>query len=371
MRISPFQAIYPNFDYITSPDSFFGTVKQDFREYYDSGFFHRSGGEGFYIYQIRNARRTHTGLLACMDIRDFLEGRLKKHEHTLPAKEQRQMHLLLHRRAMVKPVLATYPDVPEIKAVFEAYEKEHAPFFTAQFEESEEEHVFWEVSEKEAIEQIRDLFREKVPGAYIADGHHRTSCTALLYQRRQGKGDDHKFSRLLCAFFPVHELEVFDYNRVVEGLEDISLTTFMAKISQLFHIQVLEEGRKPLHKHEIIMLLNHEWFQLKWKQSILDLHQDEPVVLDASLLDEHVLGEILGMEDVRTDDRIKYVEGIAGLSGFRSGVLRNEHNVGFLLYPVYLDDMILVSDKQQVMPPKSTWFEPRMKNGLIVHELKS
>jgi uncharacterized protein (DUF1015 family) len=279
------------------------------------------------------------------------------------------MHLLLQRHAMVKPVLATYPDVKEIGDFFEYYQSSHDPFFSAHFEENNEDHIFWEVTEGEAIQQIQDLFREKVPSTYIADGHHRSSTTAILYERRKKKDDAQRFNRLLCAFFPVHELEVFDFNRIVEGLEGISLTTFMAQISQLFDIEILDESRKPDHKHELVMFLNQEWFRLVWKPEVLDNYSEKPVILDADLLDRHVMMNILGIEDTRVDERIKYVGGRTGMASFKSKVLKSIYNIGFLLYPVHLDDMIEISDKLEVMPPKSTWFEPRMKNGLIVYEV--
>lgn len=369
MHILPLQATFPDFGYITSPDSFFGRVKEDFREYRESGFFHKSPREGIYVYQIQTPQRNFSGIIACLDIEDFKTGKLKKHENTLASKEQQQMHLLLHRNAMVKPVLATFPDSPRLTEIMNKYSAREPVFFSANFEKNNEKHLFWEVSNPQEISIIQSIFREEVPAAYIADGHHRATITHLLNQRKDEIKSKQAFDRLLCAFFPVSQLEVHDYNRIVQGLDEITPASFMARLSRIFKIKPLKSGRKPGRKHEIILFLQQEWFRLTWKPSTLKKFEMEGPLLDASLLDKLVMDAILGIEDVRTDDRISYIEGVAGLHGFKSKVLRNEHNIGFLLYPVFTSDIIEISDRKETMPPKSTWFEPRMKNGLIVYEL--
>ncbi len=368
MNLSPFKAVYPDFDFITSADSFFGSVKVDFAEYRKSGFFQKSDKESIYLYQIADDHRTYTGIIACASIDDFLAGRIKKHENTLSSKEQRQMHLLLQRQAMVKPVLLIYPAVQAIDDLVDQYIKKEPPFFSAYFEEEAQKHTFWEIDNTLLIEKIKSLFLNHVPETYIADGHHRTSTTALLYQRRKNKEGGERYNKLLSAFFPSHELEIRDYNRVIEILEDISLTTFMAKLSQVCDIEILSIPRKPEHKYELTMFVNREWFRLTWKQEIIAAQTYQPV-LDASLLDKYVLQDILGIEDVSADTRIKYISGVEGLESFRAKTIQNEHRLGFCLYPVELKDLIQVADAGEIMPPKSTFFEPRMKNGLIVYEI--
>lgn len=367
MRIYPFQAKYPNFDYITSSDSFFSNVKQEYPDYDKSGFFKRSPHEGFYLYEIRTNNRSFTGLVACVDIREYFDGHIKKHENTLAAKEQRQMQLLMHRHAMVKPVLLFHPPLFSLSQILEKYKK-HEPLYTAHFEELDEWHFMWEISEGEVIRKVQEQFREFIPEAYIADGHHRSSMTALLYERRKGKKDVHKFEKLLCTFFPASELEIFDYNRVVEALEEVSVPYLFARLSKVVDIDVLSVPAKPHAKHEMSMVVNKEWFSLRWKPEVVQAWPEE-VVLDASLLDHHVFNQILGIEDVRTDQRLKYVEGTRGLDEFRAIVAKGEHRIGFCLYPVDIEDLIHVADAGKIMPPKSTWFEPRMKNGLVVYEI--
>ena len=368
MRIKPFQAVYPNFDYITSADSFFDTVKVQYPEYKKSGFFNKTAQEAIYIYQIKTDKRVYTGLVACSDIQDFNEGNIKKHENTLSQKEQQQMHLMLSRNATVKPVLLTYPNVDKIKNLIHQTIKKNKPFYTTIMELKQQQHTFWEVSDGALIQKFQKLFEKHVPRAYIADGHHRTSTTALMSERMKNNSDGKNYDLLLSAFFAVDELEIYDYNRVVDGLNECSMTTFMAKISQVFNVEILAEARKPNKKYEVVMFLNREWFVLTWKQEVLDEYEKESVLLDASLLNEKVMKGILGIEDVRTDTRIKYIEGPKGLEALKERSIRNDSRVAFALYPVELTDLLQIADEGKTMPPKSTWFEPRMKNGLVVHE---
>ena len=368
MRIKPFQAVYPNFDFITSTDSFFANVKYEYPAYNKSGFFKKTSQEAIYIYRITTEGRTYTGIIACSDLRDYYEGKIKKHEDTLASKEQMQMHLIIQRGAMVKPILLTYLDVKEVNKWVKNYTKKNKCFFETHFEAENQTHSFWEVSDGKSIQTIQKLFDQKVEKSYIADGHHRSSTSALLHERLQHKEKDKKYDQLLSAYFPVSELEVHDYNRIVEGLNECSLTTFMAKISQIFNIEILEVGRKPTTKHEIVMYLNREWFSLKWKNSVLKKYEKSEVILDATMLDEKVLKDILGIKDIRTDIRIKYVEGTKGIKDIRRKTIKNENRIAFLLFPTDLADLMRIADANMVMPPKSTWFEPRMRNGLLVQE---
>ena len=368
MRIKPFQAVYPNLNFITSPDEFFGTVKERYPEYRESGFFNKTAQESLYVYQIKAPHRVYTGIIACTDVRDYLDGKIKKHENTLAAKEQQQMHLMLQRGAIVKPILLTYPDVPKLNKLILKITKQQEAFYEVLFEKQNQVHSFWELSDGQQIQQIQDLFKAKIPETYIADGHHRTSTTALMHKRLGHQKGEPNYDQVLCAFFPSKELDVHDYNRVVDGLTDMSLTTFMAKISQIFEIEILKKERKPKEKHEIVMYVNREWFALRWKTKVLKAYKNEKVLLDVTLLNEKVLHDIIGITDVRTDLRVKYVEGPKGVEDIRNKTNKSDTKIGFMLYPVRLEDLMTIADAEQVMPPKSTWFEPRIKNGLIVQE---
>ena len=367
MRINPFQAVYPNFDYVASTDTFFATVKTEYSGYRKSGFFHKTPQEGLFLYQIVTKKRTFTGLITCNDIRDYTEGKIKKHENTLTSKEQQQLNLLVSRKAMVKPVLLTYPDVKPLAKLFNNHIKKNKPFYSCEIPGEKQTHYVWEITDGALIRKIQILFKEEIPVSYIADGHHRISTTSLLYKRFKKKGVK-KYDQLLSIYFPASELEVHDYNRVVEGLEDCTPTLFMVRMGQLFNIEVLDKPEKPKHKHEITLFINREWYKLTWKKSVLKEYRKKKADLDATMLDEKVLFDILGIKDVRTDRRITYVEGPKGIEAVRSQVIKSRYRIGFCLYPVDLEDLMKIADANKTMPPKSTWFEPRVKNGLIVLE---
>ncbi len=366
MRIRPFQAVYPNLDNITSVDTFFGRVKYEFPDYKKDGFFSKIAEEAIYIYRISKPDRNYTGLIACSDINDYLEGKIKKHENTLRSKEQQQMQLMARRNAIVKPVLLTYPGISEITKLLNGFIEKNHFVFEIEFEKENQRHTFWKVIEKPLIQQIQQLFLEKVPITYIADGHHRCAATALMHQMMEGNKNEALYSFMLSAFFPAEELEIHDFNRIVE--RKTSLTTFMARLSQIFNIEILAEPEKPSGKFEIVMFINQEWFKLFWKESVLDRYANQKVVLDASLLDELVLQNIMGIDDIRSSSRIQYFEGPKGLNELRSRAIKKDNNVGFCLFPVVLNDIFTVADMGETMPPKSTFFEPRIKNGLIVQE---
>jgi len=369
MHIRPFQAVYPNLDFVTSTDSFFQSVREEYNEYRDSGFFQKSAQEALYVYEIRGAKRSFRGIIACADIEDYLYGHIKKHEHTMADKEQKQLQLLLRRQALVKPVLVTYPEAPAITAWTRRIVEGEAPALRVFFEKEEQQHLLWEVRDGALIREIQELFNSDVPDTYIADGHHRSSSSALLYERTRDEELRERYRNLLCAFFPSTDLAIHDFNRVVEGLDDISLSRFMARLAQLFDIEILKAPIRPRRKFEILLFVNEEWYLLHWKKEVLKEYAEEEVILDSMLLNEKVLDDILGIEDIRSDQRIDYVAGPKGLEGLRKKIARRENRVGFCLYPVQLDELITLADHEKVLPPKSTWFEPRMKNGLIVYEI--
>ena len=366
MHLLPFRAIYPRLDLIASPDAFFGNVKVEYPSYRKNGFFLECRDESLYVYRIKDPKRDYTGIIACVSIQDYLNGMIKKHEGTLALKEQLQTELLLARTAVVKPVLLTYPAVEAIHAFSTDLILSKKPFFETSFEADKQRHQFWNVSDPGQIFLLKALFEQYVESAYIADGHHRCSTMAHMYQVTQNQKAGSPYDRVLCAFFPSSQLEILDYNRVVEGLEDISLTTFMAHLSQVVDIEVLKKPTRPREKHEMVMFINREWFRLRWRRRLMESFKGDEVLLDVQLLNELILENILDIDDVRTDERVKYIEGRQGIRGVRERVGKNVNRVGFFLYPVAMDDFMRIADEGEMLPPKSTWFEPRMRNGLLV-----
>lgn len=371
MHIQPFQAVYPDMELVSSPDHFFSTVKEKFDAYWDSGFYRRLPQEGIYLHRIETPTRTYTGLIACVDIQDYLDGEIKKHEDTLAAYEQEQVHLLLRRSAQVKPVMLTYHGVPDIDAICEEYIQSQRHFLETRFESPAENHRFWEVNNSAIIQQLQEIFREKVPAAYISDGHHRTSSTALMYQRMAKQHvADNPFRWMPCALYSTKEVEIYDFNRIVEGLNDISPVAFMAKLSQMCEVELLPGPARPAAKHELTMFLEREWFRLRWRPEVLEKHKDKPVVLDVSLLNEQVLQGILDIVDVRRDQRVGYHQGTKSIDLLKEKTLGNDERLAFCLYPVSLEDFLTISDEGGTLPPKSTWFEPRIRSGLIVRRFQ-
>ena len=367
MKIFPFRTVRPNLKYITSADTFFSTVKEEYPNYRKTGLFERSSQECVLIYQIQTPQRNHTGIISCVDIQEYADNNIKKHEHTLATKEQQQIHLLLLREAQVKPILLAVQSNDGLDKFIEDNIKNNEPVYHLNFEGDNTKHCFWEVTDWKQIERLQRIFNDNVPTAYIADGHHRIAAQSTLHARNAGKNPE-DFGHILAAFFPAEELQIWDFNRVIDALEDMSPTLFMAKLSKIFDIEILDEIRKPVRKHEIIMVTKGEIYSLVWRPNVIEEYYENHVLLDVKMLNEKVLQDILGIEDVRTDTRVRYVEGVAGPGKVRDKVLKSEHRIGFILFPVQMADFMRISDAGNVLPPKSTWFEPRMKNGLAVRD---
>lgn len=367
MNIHSLQAIFADHTMIASPETFYSSVKEEFMDYLKSGFYQKTPHEAIYICQIKSPSRIHLGMMCCVDINDYSTGKILKHENTLAEKEQKMMNMILQRHAMIKPVLLAYPPVSELQQFMQEYRDNKKPLFEVKFAESGEKHTIWEVKESGQIKELKKIFASKVPQCYIADGHHRCSTAEYLHKSMKGKKHLDGYDMLFAAFFDFDELQILDYNRVVDVFSDISPLSFMAGLSEKFSIKPLAQARKAMHKYEIILFAGREAFSLMWKQEILDQYKEEVVCLDAHLLDRYVFQEILGIRDVRLDNRIDYVEGVKGLEGILNKVYKNPNLAGFSLYPVDMQEVVKISDAKQIMPPKSTWFEPRMKNGLLAY----
>ncbi len=372
MNIEPFQATFPNFEMIASPDAFCEDAKNAFREYQDNGLFNNSPQEALYVYQILTATgRQHIGLMCLNQVQDYFDGKIKKHENTLSEKEQQQMQLFLRWNAVLKPVLLAYSPVQIINNWLEAFILKHQPMFSTFFEKDNQTHTVWAVTDKSEIHHLQTLFSEHIFSSYIADGHHRTTTIALLHERQNEQNPDLVFNHLFCAYFSADQLDILDYNRVVVGLKDITPVQFVVKLSKIFDLEVLENPRRPVCKHEIVMYVMREWYSLRWKKDVLEHHQRGSVILDANLLNELVLHDILGIKDVRNDARVMYVEGSKGLDGVRKSTKPSKSRIGFMMFPVAFEDMVQMADSGESLPPKSTYFEPRMRSGLMVNLLKT
>lgn len=369
MQIKPFSVLSPKLELVSSPDKFCDEAKNMYQEYVEKGLLTEHKQPALYIYRIEAAHRKHTGLVALNPVEDFFAGKIKKHEKTLDEREQHQIRLFLQWGAVLKPVLLTYPPSPSITDWLDGYARKHKPLFSTHFAKGHQTHRVWAVTGADDIQQAQALFAAQVRSVYIADGHHRTSTMVSLHEQSAEQYPQHDFDHLFCAFFAADQLNILDYNRVVDALTNISPASFIARLSGLFNISVLPAPRRPDHKHELVMCLRKEWYSLSWRPEILAEYPTDQVLLDAELLNERVLHNLLGIYDVRTDQRIIYVEGNKGVRGIQKQMTQSRQRVGFMLYPVAFDDMMRLADLGESLPPKSTYFEPRLRSGLLVKSL--
>ena len=362
MKIKPFKALQPNMNLISSPDSFASGIKKNFKDFLTSGMILEQADKAYFVYRIIDNGHPHTGIITGSSILEYFNNRIKKHEQTLNAKEQLHLHKFLQWNTTMKPILLVYPEVSAISDMIDEIVSLKKPSFEMEFELAPQVHQFWAVTEKKWTDQITELFKTQVRTAYIADGHHRIAATASLYEKFPKAHYNYTFT----AFFSFKEVKILPYNRVINDLNGMTPVHFMALLSKYFKIKPLKKPEAPNKKHQITFLLQHEWYRLTWKKKQINkLKVEDPVLLDSHLLN-HFIFPILGIEDPKMDKRITYVGGDEGLEGIIRKVGDDPSKVGFYLHPVTIEDMVTLSNLDKTLPPKSTWFEPRLKNGVIM-----
>ncbi len=337
----------------------------------DQGILKRDDVSQFYLYRQRMGEWEQTGLVAASSIDDYFEERIKKHEYTRPKKEEDRINNMYALGVHPGPVFLTYRDVDEINRILSEWTKKEPVYdFTS---DDGVKHQFWVIDDPKVIEEISKLFETKVPVTYIADGHHRAAASAKVGERlRQEKGEysgEEDFNYFLSVLFPASDLNIIDYNRVVKDLAGLSTPEFLNKLSDAFEVEEAHEAVKPSSPHEFGLYLGGKWYQLKARPGSFD--ETHPVDrLDVSILQKNVLDKILNIKDPRTDERVDFVGGIRGLNELEQLVDNGEWAAAFSLYPVKIHDLLAISDEGMVMPPKSTWFEPKLRSGLIIHPFR-
>lgn len=364
MRINAFQAVFPKLEKITSTDTFFATMREDYNSFREKDFFGKKNEFAIYIYTIQCKHGSYTGLITCTNIQDYLDEKIIKHEQTLKAKEANHLELTRSRNAMVKPVLLTYPPTPSINAWMLQYKSSHTLFLKVPFPQLEEVHFFWQVKEKNAIQNLQALFSAHVPKSYIADGHHRSSTLALLHQQNKSN----RYNQLLTAYFATDQLQILAFNRVVRLTDSVRYKQFLAHLEQYCLIKPLDAFHIPKQKNQFTLLYSNHFYQVEWKKSTLDQFSKQAIVLDTRILNEIIFKKIIGIKDPRRDLRVEYIGGPLGLDGLQQKLSEQDNSIGFYLFPTALHEIIQLADLGAVLPPKSTWFEPRMKNALITKE---
>ncbi len=368
MNVSAFKAVYPKVDLITSPSSFFASIKYQYREYSSSGVYSKTNGEGYYIYRIKTQFGHHTGVICATAVDDFNNKKILPHERTLAMKEQQMMHLLLKRKALVKPVLLGYYPIDDLHLKINRHIQNLEPMVHVIFDKVEEEHTIWSVHDNAFMSEIHDSL-SKLNTAYIGDGHHRTTTISLLNASTELGNEAEKYKNLLTVYFPFSQLNIWDFNRVVDISEIMSSSFFMAKLSKYFRIKPIRKFRKPEVKHELVLCIDEKWYSMKWKSKYTSVTDNTGVLLDSDLINKSVFQEILKIEDVRSDTRIKYFGGTEPLDKIKRHMKKFKNGVALFIYPVAIEELTLVADQNQTLPPKSTWFLPRLKSGIIAKEL--
>ncbi len=367
--------IKPEIDFPAGTDEHDEAVYQkaveNFELFKANGWLQQDEKERLYIYAQTMNGRTQYGIVGCAAVEDYLNGIIKKHELTRRDKEEDRMKHVRNTQANMEPVFFAYPAVEEIdRIVADIVSKQKAEYdFVA---EDGFGHHFWLIEDEKTIARIVELFAQ-VPFTYVADGHHRTAAAALVGKEKREKNPNHngteEYNFFLAVHFPDNQLNIIDYNRVVKDLNGLSEAELVARMGEDFVVEkVGTEICKPDKLHVFSMYLGNEWYRMEAKPG--RYNDNDPIgVLDVTILSDLVLDKVLGIKDLRSDKRIDFVGGIRGLGELKKRVDSGEMKVAFALYPVSMQQLINIADSGNIMPPKTTWFEPKLRSGLVVHEL--
>jgi len=344
----------------------------NFKLWREKGWLVQDDEPHFYIYAQKMAGRTQFGIVGCASVDDYLNGKIKKHELTRPEKEQDRMIHVRVNDANIEPVFFAYPAVKQIDKIVNTITRKEKPEYDFVSEDGFG-HRFWVVKDQETNKQIEKLFAMKVPFTYVADGHHRTAAAALVGKEKREKNPGYngteEFNFFMAVHFPDNQLRIIDYNRTVKDLNGLSEAEFLAKIEKGFVIR--EKGRKiykPRKLHYFSMYLGGKWYRLKARPDTYD--DNDPIgALDVTILSNQILTPLLDIQDLRRSKRIDFIGGIRGLAELKKRVDSGDAKVAFALYPVSMKQLIAIADSGNIMPPKTTWFEPKLRSGLVIHLL--
>jgi len=346
-------------------------AKENFLKFIENKWLIPDNEAYFYIYAQTMWGKTQYGIVGCASIDDYFNNVIKKHELTRKDKEEDRMKHVRVTNANVEPVFFAYKSLPELDNLILSYAKEHEPIYDFTANDGVGHH-FWVINEKEINEKIQELFAE-MPALYVADGHHRTAAAALVGKEKREQHPNYtgneEFNYFMAVAFPDNQLTIIDYNRVVKDLNGLSKDEFLQKLSEFFDIENKgTEEYKPNKLHNFSMYLGGNWYSLTAKKGTYN--DNDPIgVLDVTILSDLVLNNLLGIKDLRTDKRIDFVGGIRGLGELKRRVDSGEMTVAFALYPVSMKQLMDIADSGNIMPPKTTWFEPKLRSGLSIHLL--
>lgn len=341
----------------------------NFRRWREKGWLRQDPEEYYYIYVQTMEGRTQYGLAMCCHFEDYLSGAIRKHELTRPDKEEDRMIHVRNQQANIEPVFFAYPDDPGIDAIVAGIVRSQAPEYDFTAADGFG-HKLWVIRDRKTNERITELFA-KIPALYVADGHHRTAAAARVGAECKAKNPHHtgneEYAYFLAVTFPASQLRIIDYNRVVRDLNGLTAAQFLDRLRENFEVE--DKGveiYRPAALHNFSMYFEGRWWSLTAKAGTFDDH--DPIgVLDVTVLSNHVLGPVLGITDLRISKRIDFVGGIRGLGELKRRVDSGEMRAAFALYPVSMQQLIDIADTGNIMPPKTTWFEPKLRSGIVIH----
>ena len=343
---------------------------ENFRKWQEKGWLVQDKKENYYVYAQTMEGRTQYGLVLCAYVEDYMTGKIKKHELTRKDKEEDRMIHVRNQNANIEPVFFAYPDNAEInKIVSDVIKGEPEYDFVA---DDGFGHHFWVIDDEKTIERITSIFAD-IPAFYVADGHHRTAAAALVGEEKKRNNPNHtgneEYNYFMAVAFPESHLKIIDYNRVVKDLNGLTPKEFLAKLSEDFIIE--KKGKEiyaPSGLHNFSLYMGGEWYSMQAKEGRYD--DADPIgVLDVTILSNLVFDKLLDIKDLRTSKRIDFVGGIRGLGELKRRVDSGEMVAAFALYPVSMKQLIDIADTGNIMPPKTTWFEPKLRSGLTIHKL--
>ena len=342
---------------------------ENFRRWRDEGWLVQDDEERYYIYAQTMDGRTQYGLAMCCHFEDYLSGAIKKHELTRVDKEEDRMIHVNNQSANIEPVFFAYPANAEIDAIVKSIVESEEPEYDFVAADGFGHHM-WPIKDKAVNDRITEIFAT-IPALYVADGHHRTAAAARVGQERMKANPNHTGEEEYCYFlavtFPDNQLAIIDYNRVVRDLNGLTPDELLEKLNEAFVVECKgEEIYKPNALHNFSMYLEGKWYSLTAQEGTYN--DNDPIgVLDVTVLSDLVLDKILGIDDLRTSKRIDFVGGIRGLGELKRRVDSGEMKVAFALYPVSMQQLIDIADTGNIMPPKTTWFEPKLRSGVVIH----
>lgn len=373
---SLYHIIRPEIDFPVGTDEHAPEVylkaAENFKKFQEKGWLVQDSKECYYVYAQTMNGKTQYGLVVGAYVPDYLNGVIKKHELTRRDKEEDRMKHVRVNNANIEPVFFAYPDNAELDKIVSKYAATEPEYnFIAPLDGFG--HTFWVIDQDEDIKRITEIFAE-IPALYIADGHHRSAAAALVGAEKAKQNPNHRgdeeYNYFMAVSFPANQLTIIDYNRVVKDLNGLTPAEFLARIAENFVIEEKgEEIYKPNALHNFALYLEGKWYSLTAKPGTYD--DSNPIgVLDVTISSNLILNDILGIKDLRSDKRIDFIGGIRGLGELKRRVDSGEMKMALALYPVTMKQLMDIADTGNIMPPKTTWFEPKLRSGLIIHKLE-